>query len=113
MIEGIPRQPYGSLVQHLNIVEDNMSFRRSQIQSLLQPDEIVLSLTNFPRCVKNCGEGKWGMKNSVDYFYPVNIFIAGRLQKGNSESSGIQSISYSMAIIFFCGGGIHCGIHEI
>ncbi|XP_045621617.1 glutamate--cysteine ligase catalytic subunit isoform X2 [Procambarus clarkii] len=49
MVEGTPGQPYGSLVQHFNIVEHNMSFRRSEVQSLLQPDEVVLSLTNFPR----------------------------------------------------------------
>ncbi|XP_071531560.1 glutamate--cysteine ligase catalytic subunit isoform X4 [Panulirus ornatus] len=49
MVEGTPGQPYGSLVQHFNIVEHNMSFRRSEVQSLLQPDEVVLSLTSFPR----------------------------------------------------------------
>ncbi|XP_042213993.1 glutamate--cysteine ligase catalytic subunit-like isoform X1 [Homarus americanus] len=49
MVEGTPGQPYGSLVQHFNIVEHNMSFRRSEVQSLLLPDEVVLSLTNFPR----------------------------------------------------------------
>ncbi|KAK3886936.1 hypothetical protein Pcinc_008945 [Petrolisthes cinctipes] len=49
MVEGTPGQPYGSLVQHFNIVEHNMSFRRSEVQSLLQPDELVLSLTCFPR----------------------------------------------------------------
>ncbi|XP_069956641.1 glutamate--cysteine ligase [Cherax quadricarinatus] len=49
MVEGTPGQPYGSLAQHFNIVEHNMSFRRSEVQSLLQPDEVVLSLTNFPR----------------------------------------------------------------
>ena len=48
-VEGTPGQPYGSLVQHFNIVEHNMSFRRSEVQSLLQPDEVILSLTNFPR----------------------------------------------------------------
>lgn len=51
MVEGTPGQPYGSLVQHFNIVEHNMSFRRSEVQSLLQPDEVVLSLTCFPRWV--------------------------------------------------------------
>lgn len=49
MVEGTPGQPYGSLVQHFNIVEHNMSFRRSEVQSLLQPDELILSLTCFPR----------------------------------------------------------------
>jgi len=49
MVEGTPGQPYGSLVQHFNIVEHNMSFRRSEVQSLLHPDEVILSLTNFPR----------------------------------------------------------------
>ncbi|XP_063851071.1 glutamate--cysteine ligase catalytic subunit-like [Scylla paramamosain] len=48
-LEGTPGQPYGSLVQHFNIVEHNMSFRRSEVQSLLQPDEVILTLTNFPR----------------------------------------------------------------
>ena len=51
MVEGTPGQPYGWLVQHFNIVEDNMKFRRKELQSFLQPDEIALSITNFPRQV--------------------------------------------------------------
>lgn len=57
MLESIPGLPYGSLVQHFNIVEHNMNFRRRKVQSLLQPDEVVLSLTNFPRFV-GTGEGR-------------------------------------------------------
>lgn len=67
MVEGTPGHPYGSLVQHFNIVEHNMSFRRSEVQSLLQPDEVVLSLTNFFRWIRRlrCGGGWIG----VDTFF--------------------------------------------
>lgn len=66
MVEGTPGHPYGSLVQHFNIVEHNMSFRRSEVQSLLQPDEVVLSLTNFFRWIWLCWVVGWLW---------VNIFI--------------------------------------
>ncbi|XP_050705297.1 glutamate--cysteine ligase-like [Eriocheir sinensis] len=49
VVESTPGLPYGSLVQHFNIVEHNMNYRRRKVQSLLHPDEVVLSLANFPR----------------------------------------------------------------
>lgn len=49
MVEGTPGHPYGSLVQHLNIVEHNMKFRRQELQQLLEDDESALSITNFFR----------------------------------------------------------------
>ncbi|XP_076040414.1 glutamate--cysteine ligase isoform X3 [Oratosquilla oratoria] len=57
MVEGTPGQPYGSLVQHFNIVEANMSFRRDEIQRLLGKDEIILTLTSFPRL--GCKDFTW------------------------------------------------------
>lgn len=49
MIEGTPGKPYGGLMAHFNIVEANMRYRREEAQQLLGPDEVVMSLTNFPR----------------------------------------------------------------
>jgi len=49
MVEGTPGQPYGALPAHLNIVESNMKSRRKEAQLQLPPNEIVLSITNFPR----------------------------------------------------------------
>nr|CAD7595628.1 unnamed protein product [Timema genevievae] len=49
MIEGTPGKPYGGLLAHFNIVEANMRYRREEAQRLLQPSEVVMSLTSFPR----------------------------------------------------------------
>ncbi|KAI5714919.1 hypothetical protein M8J77_007537 [Diaphorina citri] len=49
MIEGTPGKPYGGLPAHLNIVEANMRYRREEAQELLAEDEVLFSITNFPR----------------------------------------------------------------
>jgi len=49
MIEGTPGQPYGGLTAHFNVVEANMHYRRQEIQELLEPNEVLMSLTSFPR----------------------------------------------------------------
>lgn len=49
MIEGTPGQPYGGLLAHFNVVEANMRYRRQEVTELLNDDEVVMSLTNFPR----------------------------------------------------------------
>uniref|UniRef100_A0A2P2HZV7 Glutamate--cysteine ligase n=1 Tax=Hirondellea gigas TaxID=1518452 RepID=A0A2P2HZV7_9CRUS len=49
MVEGTPGQPYGGLVQHFNVVEHNMTYRRQELHSLLEEDEVALSITAFPR----------------------------------------------------------------
>lgn len=49
MIEGTPGQPYGGLLAHFNVVEANMRYRRQEVSELLHPDEVVMSITNFPR----------------------------------------------------------------
>ncbi|KAF5269270.1 hypothetical protein FQR65_LT02571 [Abscondita terminalis] len=49
MIEGTPGQPYGGLLAHFNIVEANMRYRREELRELLQPGEVILSVTVFPR----------------------------------------------------------------
>ncbi|XP_037081678.1 glutamate--cysteine ligase catalytic subunit-like [Pollicipes pollicipes] len=53
MVEGTPGQPYGSLISFFNTVESNMRARRQEVEALLQPDEILLSITSFPRL--GCG----------------------------------------------------------
>lgn len=49
MIEGTPGKPYGGLLAHFNIVEANMRYRREEAQGLLGPDEVLMTITNFPR----------------------------------------------------------------
>ncbi|XP_076161965.1 glutamate--cysteine ligase [Ptiloglossa arizonensis] len=49
MVEGTPGKPYGGLVVHFNVVEANMRYRRQEASKLLQPNEVLMSLTNFPR----------------------------------------------------------------
>lgn len=49
MIEGTPGKPYGGLLAHFNIVEANMRYRREEAQRLLGPDEVLMTITNFPR----------------------------------------------------------------
>jgi len=51
MIEGTPGKPYGGLLAHFNIVEANMRYRREEAQQLLGPDEVLMTITNFPRYV--------------------------------------------------------------
>ncbi|KAF0311925.1 Glutamate--cysteine ligase [Amphibalanus amphitrite] len=53
MVEGTPGQPYGSIVSFFNTVESNMRARRREVEAILQPDEILLSITSFPRL--GCG----------------------------------------------------------
>ena len=55
MIEGTPGHPYGEdlsnqkLMCNFTQIEANMKIRRMEIQSLLNPDEFLLSITSFPR----------------------------------------------------------------
>lgn len=49
MIEGTPGKPYGGLMAHFNIVEANMRYRREEAQEYLKDDEVVMSITSFPR----------------------------------------------------------------
>lgn len=53
MIEGTPGKPYGGLLAHFNIVEANMRYRREEAQRLLGPDEVLMTITNFPRYLKH------------------------------------------------------------
>ncbi|XP_039301030.1 glutamate--cysteine ligase-like, partial [Nilaparvata lugens] len=49
MIEGTPGKPYGSLLAHFNIVEANMRMRREEATHVLHDNEVLFSLTAFPR----------------------------------------------------------------
>lgn len=49
MIEGTPGVPYRCYAADLALVERNMALRRSEIAKLLNDDEIVLTLTAYPR----------------------------------------------------------------
>eukprot|EP00842_Homolaphlyctis_polyrhiza_P005748 jgi/Hompol1/6174/HPOL_002182-RA len=49
MLEGTPGGPYGSTLDDLLTVEDNMRKRRALCNSLLQPNQFMFTFTNFPR----------------------------------------------------------------
>ncbi|XP_018796163.1 PREDICTED: glutamate--cysteine ligase [Bactrocera latifrons] len=49
MIEGTPGRPFGGLMAHFNLVEANMRYRREEVTEILDKDECVMSITNFPR----------------------------------------------------------------
>ena len=54
MIEGTPGQPYGrtgagNKLFGCSLIEQNMEFRREELERLLLPEERLLSLTSFPR----------------------------------------------------------------
>jgi hypothetical protein len=66
VIEGVPAAPYGCLPIHYNTIEANMklrltsfsyliysltriSFRREQVQKLLDKNEYILTVSAFPR----------------------------------------------------------------
>ncbi|XP_050448833.1 glutamate--cysteine ligase catalytic subunit isoform X2 [Cataglyphis hispanica] len=48
-IQRTPGKPYGGLLAHFNVVEANMRYRRQEASKLLQPNEVLMSLTVFPR----------------------------------------------------------------
>lgn len=54
MVEGTPGQPYGCLISFFNTVESNMAARRREVETLLREDEVLLTITSFPRL--GCGE---------------------------------------------------------
>lgn len=48
MLEGTPGFPYGSTLDDLLLVEDNLLKRRTLATSLLRENEAIMCLTNFP-----------------------------------------------------------------
>lgn len=49
MVEGTPGQPYEGSLSYFNTVEHNMRLRRREVEALLDPDELCISLSTFPR----------------------------------------------------------------
>ncbi|XP_077585151.1 glutamate--cysteine ligase catalytic subunit isoform X2 [Stigmatopora nigra] len=49
MIEGTPGQPYGGTMSEFNTVESNMGKRRREASSILNQNEILCTITSFPR----------------------------------------------------------------
>ncbi|KAJ3194100.1 hypothetical protein HK101_003488 [Irineochytrium annulatum] len=49
MLEGTPGGPYGSKLEDLLTVEENMRRRRLLVETQMGPNEAVVSVTNFPR----------------------------------------------------------------
>ena len=49
MIEGTPGGPYESSITEFNKVQDSMRRRRKEIEAILKDDEMLFSLTAFPR----------------------------------------------------------------
>ncbi|XP_005188300.1 glutamate--cysteine ligase [Musca domestica] len=49
MIEGTPGKPFEGFLTHFTMLEANMRHRREEVTDLLERDECILSMTNFPR----------------------------------------------------------------
>ncbi|KAI1289305.1 Glutamate--cysteine ligase catalytic subunit [Halotydeus destructor] len=56
MLEGVPGRPHGQwavdekqFVANLAAVEKNMNLRRQQVKAFLNPDEVLLTLSTYPR----------------------------------------------------------------
>lgn len=49
MLESTPGKPYGYAISELSLIESNMRYRRLEIMQLLEHDEAIMTLTNFPR----------------------------------------------------------------
>ncbi|PAA52351.1 hypothetical protein BOX15_Mlig022714g5 [Macrostomum lignano] len=82
MVEGVPGEPYGHLLAHLNLVEANMRKRRAQVQSLLGSDVYALTLTAFPRlgCPDFCYPGAKPTPEggvSCSAFLPDEVIYSG------------------------------------
>ena len=61
MIEATPGRPYGTLVESLLSVEENMKHRRMMAERYLHKDQFLLAITNFPLL------GSSG----IDFMYPA------------------------------------------
>lgn len=82
MIEGMPGKPYSGLLAHFNVVEANMRYRREEVQQLLGPDEVLMTITNFPRL--GCQEFTWPVDQptpkagySRSLFVPDSVIYKG------------------------------------
>lgn len=49
MIESTPKRPFDSDLNSFKFLEDNMASRRRFVQELLDQDEAIMAITNFPR----------------------------------------------------------------
>ncbi|XP_015364646.1 PREDICTED: glutamate--cysteine ligase [Diuraphis noxia] len=87
MIEGTPGKPYGGLLAHFNIVEANMRYRREEAQQLLGPDEVLMTITNFPRL--GCPEFTWPVDQPTPKIGPSrSLFIPdSAIYKGHPRFS--------------------------
>eukprot|EP00300_Choanocystis_sp_HF-7_P003570 c12722_g1_i4.p1 GENE.c12722_g1_i4~~c12722_g1_i4.p1 ORF type:complete len:663 (+),score=134.95 c12722_g1_i4:53-1990(+) len=66
MVEATPGKPYHGLA--IGEVEENMRYRRRTIQSILGPDEFVISMSNFPRL--GAQGGLWDQRLSTPFASP-------------------------------------------
>ncbi|XP_050432479.1 glutamate--cysteine ligase catalytic subunit [Adelges cooleyi] len=91
MIEGTPGKPYGGLLAHFNIVEANMRYRREEAQQLLGPDEVLMTITNFPRL--GCPEFTWPIdKPTPDAGSSRSLFIPdSAIYKGHPRFSTLTN----------------------
>jgi len=48
MVEATPSRPYGGYTSDLRLVEANMALRRSLMETLLQPNERLMTFSNIP-----------------------------------------------------------------
>ncbi len=62
----MPRQPYDHQIASICLIEPNMNLRRRQLQSLLEPNEYVITCTTFPRL--GCDGFTWPIKPTTPGF---------------------------------------------
>ncbi|KAJ3053715.1 hypothetical protein HK097_003566 [Rhizophlyctis rosea] len=74
MLEGTPGVPYGSTLEDLLTVEDNMRRRRQLAQSCLKPNEAVFTFTSFPR-LGTCNSLEPGTEPTPDTGASCSLFI--------------------------------------
>lgn len=78
MVEGTPGVPYMGSLQYFNTVEHNMKLRRQELESLLEKDEICVSISSFPRL--GCSDftaPAASPDNTMSLFWPKQAVFQG------------------------------------
>lgn len=109
MIEGTPGAPYGAdhleqgagLLANFKVVEPNMKLRRQEMQELLAKEEMLLSITSFPRLVMYKS-----IKNFVAHSFSIFSLGCPGFTDPESKSNPVDGVSGSL---FFPDDAIFSG----
>ena len=75
-IEGTPGAPYSGQISCFNEVELNMKFRRDEVEKLLKDDEILVSMSIFPRLGVDPFTQPPSKPGICLYFHPSKVCFA-------------------------------------